>query len=209
MRAIVTLFTGLALALTLAACQKGGGGAAATADDMSLGSPTAKVQITEYASLGCPHCAAWNNEIFPQFKAKYIDTGKVHYTLREALTGAADISAAGFLTARCAGKDKYFQVVDAVFRAMPNPETADQPKAALLKIAQQVGLTEAQFQSCITDKDALLALNKRWEKYVTDDKINATPTFIINGKTYDKGELSMADLDAAVAEAEAGAGKPK
>jgi protein-disulfide isomerase len=208
MRRFATLVTGLALALTLAACNKAGGGAVSQ-EDMSLGSPAAKVTMVEYASLGCPHCATWNNEVFPAFKAKYVDTGRVHYVLREALTGAASISAAGFLTARCAGKDKYFQVVDASFRAMPNPEMADQPHETLLKIAQQVGLSDAQFEACIRDEKALTALNARWEKYVTDDKINSTPTFVINGKVYDKGELSMADIDAAVSQAEAAAGKPK
>ena len=81
---------------------------------MSLGNPNAKVTVAEYASLGCPICAKWNSDNFAAFKAKYVDTGRVHYVLKEMLTGDAPISAAGFLLARCAGKDKYFQVVDAV-----------------------------------------------------------------------------------------------
>lgn len=207
MRAIATFFTGLALCLTLAACNKAPSNAV-TSDDMSLGSSTAKVTVIEYASLGCPHCATWNNEVFPQFKTKYIDTGKVHYVLREALTGASSTAAAGFLLARCVGKDKYFQVVDAVFAAMPNPEAVDQPRPILLRIAQSAGLSEAQFETCVSDEKALNALQSRWNRYVTDDKINATPTFVINGKVYDKGELSMPDLDKAIAEAAAGPAKP-
>ena len=209
MRRFATLVAGLALVLTLAACNKGGAGGAVTQDDMSLGSPVAKVTIVEYASLGCPHCAEWNNDVFPAFKAKYIDTGRVHYVLREALTGAASVSAAGFLTARCAGKDKYFQVVDAAFRAMPNPELATQPHDTLLKIAQQVGMSDAQFEACIRDEKSLAALNARWDRYMADDKIASTPTFVVNGKVSDKGPLTLADIDAAVTEAEAAAGKPK
>lgn len=206
MRAIATFITGLALCLTLAACQKAGTNAVTT-DDMSLGSPTAKVTVIEYASLGCPHCATWNNEVYPQFKTKYIDTGRVHYVFREALTGASSTAAAGFLMARCVGKDKYFQVVDAVFAAMPNPEAVDQPRPILLRIAQSAGLSEAQFSACVSDEKALNALQARWERYVTDDKINATPTFVINGKVFDKGELSLPDLDAAITTAEAAPAK--
>ena len=115
MRNLFTLIAGVAAALTLAACQKTAA-TAVTAQDMAMGSPTAKVTMIEYASVSCPHCAKWNNEVFPAFKAKYVDTGKVRYIAREALTGDPAIAAAGFLTARCAGKDKYFQVVDAIYR---------------------------------------------------------------------------------------------
>src|SRR5262252_4432484 len=101
-------------ALGLAACSKGGD--AVSADEMTMGSPTAKVTVVEYASVACPICARFNNEVFPEFKKKYIDTGKVRWVSREALTGNPALAASGFLLARCAGKDKYFQVTDAVYR---------------------------------------------------------------------------------------------
>ena len=206
MRNLTTLIAGVALAMTLAACQKTAT-TALTAEDMSLGAPGAKVTMIEYASVACPHCAKWNSEVFPAFKAKYVDTGKVRYIAREALTGDPAIAAAGFLTARCAGKDKYFQVVDAVYRGQEEMQRTGQPHAVLLNIARSAGLTDAQFEACIKDEAALNALNARWMRYVREDKINGTPTFVINGKVYDKGEMSMAELDAAVALAEAG-GKP-
>src|ERR1700753_4392291 len=105
-----------ALAFALAAC--GHKSSAVTSDDMSLGSPSAKVTMIEYASVACPHCARFNNEVFPAFKQQFIDTGKVHYVFREMLVGGdqeMSMAAAGFLMARCAGKDKYFGVVDTIF----------------------------------------------------------------------------------------------
>jgi protein-disulfide isomerase len=205
MRKFAVALVGLAMTLTLAACQKTTAGGA-SADDMAMGSPSAKVTMIEYASVSCPHCARFATEVFPAFKAKYIDTGQVRYVAREALTGDPAIAAAGFLTARCAGKDKYFQVVDAIYHAQPEIFSGGEPHAVLLNIARSAGMTDSQFESCIKDEAALNALNSRWEKYVKDDKINGTPTFVINGKVYDKGEMSLAELDAAVAEAKA-AGK--
>src|SRR3569623_104478 len=102
------------MVVRLAACSKsvaGAGGAALTKDDMDLGNPKAKVTVVEYASVGCPVCAKWQKEVYPAFKAKYIDTGKVHYVFREMLVGGGSevtVASAGFLTSRCAGKDKYF-----------------------------------------------------------------------------------------------------
>mgnify|MGYP003946049031 FL=1 len=186
-------------ALALAGCSKGAG----TVDtaDMTLGDPNAKVKMVEYASLTCSHCGTFNNDVFPAFKAKYIDTGKVHYTFKEFLTPPNEVAAAGFLTARCAGKDKYFNVTDAIFHAQQEMFTTGDMRGVLLRIAQSAGLTEQQFNACITDEAALKALNERVEKAIKVDKINSTPTFVINGKKVKEGEISLAELDAAVAEA--------
>jgi len=194
-------------AVSLGACQKTATGV--SADDMTLGNPKAPVTIIEYASVSCPHCATFNNDVFPAFKAKYIDTGKVFYVTREALTGDPSIAAAGFLTARCAGKDKYFQVVDAIFHVAALHEGADgDPHALLLQIARSAGLTDAQFEACIRDPQGIKALNSRWQRYMDDDKITGTPTFVVNGVTYDKGEMTLPQMDAAVAKAQAGGGQP-
>jgi protein-disulfide isomerase len=196
----LSLLAGMA-AISLSAC---GGGKVTPADpaDMSLGNPNAPVKLIEYGSVACPHCAAFNNEVFPAFKAKYIDTGQVYYTLREALTGEPpELAVAGFLTARCAGPDKYFPIADAIFR---NQMTIQQNmKAGLLPIAQSAGLTEQQFVTCISDDKARDALQKRADR-MGKDGINGTPAFIMNDKTLAQTELTLAQLDKAVADAKAG-----
>jgi protein-disulfide isomerase len=186
-------------AMALAACSKGGG--KISAEDMSMGDAKAPVKMVEYASASCSHCAAFNNEVFPAFKAKYIDTGKVHYTLKEFLTPPVEMAAAGFLTARCAGKDKYFSVLDAVYHSQQEMFQSGDIRGPLLRIAQSAGLTEAQFNACITDETALKALNERVEKASRDEKITGTPTFVVNGKQVASGEVTLQQLDAAIAEA--------
>src|SRR5262249_51886642 len=149
-------------ALALGACNKAGGDVGN--GDMSLGAANAKVTVNEFASLGCPICAKWNNEVFPTFKAKYVDTGKVHHSFHEFLTGDLPVAAPGFLLAHCAGKDKYFQVLDAVFRQEADLLESDQGAAKrerLVNIAKSVGMTEQQFETCVSDDNALKALNDR------------------------------------------------
>ena len=188
-------------ALALAGCSKSGGAGAPDTADMTMGDPNAKVKMVEYASVTCVHCAKFNSDVFPEFKKKYIDTGKVHYTFKEFLTPPNEVAAAGFLTARCAGKDKYFQVTDAIFHAQQEMFTTGDMRGILLRTAQSAGMTEEKFNACITDEAALKALNERVEKAVKVDKITATPSFMINGKKLKEGEMTMAELDAAVAEA--------
>ena len=170
-------------------------------DDMSLGNPKAKVKLVEYASLSCTHCAVFNNEVFPAFKKKYIDTGKVHYTLREILTPPAQVAAAGFITARCAGKDKYFTVVDAVFRGHDEMVKTGDARAVLVAAAQAGGLSEAQFEACLSDEAALQALNARVSRNAKQGEIAGTPTFVFNGVKVKEGEMTADELDAAVAAA--------
>ena len=194
------------LGVALAGCGKKGD--AATADDMSLGNPAAKVTVIEYASASCSHCARWNNEVFPAFKTKYIDTGKVNYVYREFLTPPVEVAAASFLLARCAGKDKYFSVIDSVYRSQEEMFNTGDFRGVLLRIGQSAGLSEEQFNTCVGDEKAIKALNDRVEKYQSDAKITGTPTFVVNGKKVhgdDGGEASLAELDAAIAAAETAA----
>jgi protein-disulfide isomerase len=203
MRFLDRLFVTLAVSLALVGCNKSG--SAVTDADMSMGSPTAKVTVIEYASASCPHCARWNNDVFPQFKAKYVDTGKVRYVYREFLTPPIEVASAGFLLARCAGKDKYFPVLDAIYRNQAQMYESGDIRGGLLRIAQSMGMNEKQFNDCITNDDSLKALNDRVEKAQKEAKITGTPTFFYNGDRYDKGEMSMAEIDAAYAKAAAAA----
>lgn len=190
----------LAVSILATACSPGG--AAASSEDMSLGNPKAKVTVIEYASLSCSHCARFNNDVFPQFKAKYIDTGKVRYVFREFLTSPVEVAAAGALLARCSGKANYFKVVDAVYHGqaeMFSDGTTANARPVLLRIAQSTGMTEAKFTSCVGDEKALNDLNTRVMKYAKDAQIAGTPTFFFNGKKYDKGEMTLAEMDAAYA----------
>jgi protein-disulfide isomerase len=190
-----------AAGLALAGCNQGGGATGPSDGDMSLGNPDAKVKVVEYASASCSHCARFNNEVFPAFKAKYIDTGKVQYTLKEFLTPPEQVAAAGFLTARCAGKDKYFTVLDAIYKNQNEMFQSGDFRGGLLRIAQSAGMTEPQFNACVSDEAALKALNARVERAEKQDKIVSTPSFVVNGKKVAEGEVSLAQLDTAIAEA--------
>jgi protein-disulfide isomerase len=215
MRALPRLLCALAFALTAlglggqafaahrAAPHHAAPPAASGAEDMSLGNPNAKVTVIEYASVACPVCGHWYREVFPAFKAKYIDTGKVRFVTREMLVGddtEVAIASTGFLMARCAGRDKYFKVTDAIYTQQA--QVYQQPRQTLLGIAKSVGLSEAQFNACVSDQTALAALNARVETYATHYFIQSTPTFVINGKVMEAGYHTLPELDAVIAAAQ-------
>jgi protein-disulfide isomerase len=164
--------------------------------DMGLGSAKARVTVIEYASVGCPHCADWSHDVFPTLKARYIDTGRMRFVVREMITGDPTIATAGFMLARCAGPERYFQVVDQVYARQPQMwGKAANAGAVLGEIAKGAGMTEDAYEACISDQKGLDALNARVAQH-NKDGISSTPTFFVNGKRYDE-PLTLAQAAAA------------
>jgi len=162
--------------------------------DMALGPANAAVTITEYASMTCPHCAAFTEKVFPKIKSEYIDSGKVRFVFREF---PLDIkAAAGSMLARCVAKDdagKYFAVVDMLFRQQESWALKNTTET-LIRIGKQAGLSQQQVEACLKDQ-ALLDKIAADQKYANEVlKVNSTPTFFINGEMV-KGEQSFEEFD--------------
>lgn len=187
----------LVFAALLAASPVLAAGPAVQPDDMAMGNPKAKIEVIEYASASCPHCAHFNEAVFPAFKAKWVDTGKARYVLKEMLTEPATVAAAGFLIARCAGPSKYFKVVDEVFRSQPRWQ-AGQIKPILQQIAADNGVDEAHFNACLQDPAAAEAISARAQRASEQDGVNSTPTLFINGRRIEQTPATPAEMDAAI-----------
>ena len=198
MKNLVRTLAIAAAAIGLATACGGKSSTTAAEGDMDLGNPSAPVTLIEYASATCSHCARFDRDVFPTLKARYIDTGKIHYVFREFLTPPVPVAAAAFVLARCAGKDKYFQVVEAVFRSQEEMFATQDSRTPLLRIAKSMGMTEEGFNTCLSDSAALDAVQKRMDRGVTEDKIEGTPTFLINGKQVASGETTLEVLAKAI-----------
>lgn len=187
--------TGAALAaMALSACGGNKGGSAE--GDMALGAADgAKVTVVEYASVTCGHCALWQQNTWPAFKAKYVDTNKVRYVFREFPTPPEAVAVAGFLTARCAGPDKYFPVIHEIMASQQELFSGTPPRTILLRIANGAGLTEEQFQTCVTDPAAIQAMDARI-KSALDVGVTGTPYFLVNGEHV--ADSSLAGLSTAI-----------
>ena len=190
----------LAAMATLAGC--GGGGANAAAEgDMALGAAEgAKVTVIEYASVTCPHCAAWQETTWPAFKAAYVDTNKVRYIFRELPTPPANVAVAGFMIARCAGEDKYFDVIHGIMASQAEWRAGVNPRDTLFRVGNGAGLNNQQIEACIKNPDNVKAAEERSEAAFKAG-ITGTPAFFVNGTAVvSPGEegATMADLSRAI-----------
>ncbi len=167
-----------------------------TAADMAVGRVDAPVTVIEYGSVTCSHCAHWQASVWPEFKAKYVDTGKVRYVFREVMTQPAGLAMAGYLIARCGGTKDYFPRVEALMAAQEGFANSLDPRADLLEIARSHGLTDAQANACLADKDAVAAVNARHAAAGETD-IKGTPTFFVNGRLIEDA-FELDSLEAAI-----------
>jgi len=163
-------------------------------EDMSIGKADAPVTVIEYASMTCGHCATFHTNTYPEFKKRYIDTGKARYILREFPLDP--LAAGAFMLARCAGKDKYFPLVETLFQQQRN-WAVQQPLEPLFAIARQTGFTQQTFDACLRDQTMLDGIEKVRTRATERFKVESTPTFFINGKVY-RGALSIDELAKAI-----------
>jgi len=162
--------------------------------EKSIGNADAPVTIVEYASMTCPHCATFHATTLPVIKEKYIDTGKARLIFREFPFDPR--AEAGFMLARCAG-DNYFAMVDVLFKQQRSWAPVENARDALLQIARLAGFSQESFEACLTDQKLLDDIRAVRTRGADDFKVEATPTFFINGNKY-SGALSIDEMSAII-----------
>lgn len=165
--------------------------------EMWLGSDDAKVEVTEYASMTCPHCARFHENVYPDLKANYIDTGKIRFVFREVYFDRSGLWAS--MLARCAGPTRYFGVVDLLFERQDDWSRQSSPvKVAeqLQRIGRIAGMTDETIRACMADRDLALAMIEKSDAERQKDNVNSTPTLVINGVSH--GALDYERLKALI-----------
>jgi protein-disulfide isomerase len=158
--------------------------AAPVMGDVVMGDEAAPVTVIEYASFTCPHCAAFHTGTFPQFKAAYVDTGKVRFILREVYFDRFGLWAS--MTARCGGAGAFYPMADQFLKKQGVWAKAaeNQIGGEIQKIGRLNGLSNAQLDACLSDQGYAKALVDSYQKNTTADEVKSTPTFIINGEKH-------------------------
>ncbi|MGH1369795.1 MAG: DsbA family protein [Maritimibacter sp.] len=163
------------------------------APDMVLGAEDAPIELIEYASFTCPHCANFHDTVFGQLKTDYIDTGKVRFVHREVFFDRFGLWAG--LVARCGGEMRYFGITDMVYSTQKEWIGDGQPETILdnLKgIGKKAGMSEEELTVCLEDKDLAASMIAAYQTNASADEVTGTPTLIINGEKY--SNMSYEDL---------------
>ncbi|MBX3576374.1 MAG: DsbA family protein [Rhizobiaceae bacterium] len=162
--------------------------------EKSFGSADAPVTVIEYASLTCPHCRSFHLNTWPTVKEQYIDTGKVRFIMREF---PLDVRASGgFMLARCSGEDKWYAVVDLLYRTQDKWARVQEATIALKSIMGMTGMSGEEVEACLKDQTLLEKINAVRDAGQAFG-VESTPTFFINGELT-KGALTVEQFRAIV-----------
>lgn len=151
-------------------------------ESMFLGDKEAPVIIIEYSSFTCPHCATFHTEVLPKLKADYINSGKVLLEYREVYFDGPGLWAG--LLARCQGNQKYFPMIDLIFRKQKDWARGNRDEIinGLLSVGRQSGLTDEKSKMCMEDSTLAEELIEIFKQNTSADGISSTPSFVINGE---------------------------
>lgn len=160
-----------------------------------LGDAAAPVEMIEYSSLTCPHCAAFHADKLPELKKKYVDTGKVRLIQRDFPFDAPGMM--GAMMARCANPLRYHQFINVLFAQQSQWAHSNDPRGALMQIGKLGGLSEKDFNACLQNEELLNGILQMRQKGSEEYEITSTPTFIINGEKI-VGNQSLEDFEEAI-----------
>ena len=178
------LFVGMANAQTAEAIE---------IKDMVLGSAEAPVEVIEYASYTCPHCASFHADQFKQLKENYIDTGKVRFVYREVYFDRFGLWAS--MVARCGGGARFFEISDLIYEKQSEWTASGDPATIadeLQKIGKIAGLDQETIDSCMQNGAFAQSLVDWFQENADRDSISSTPSFLIDGEKY--ANMSYADF---------------
>lgn len=147
--------------------------------DKVLGSPDAPVEMIAYESLTCPHCASFHAEAWQTIKSTYVDTGKLRFVYRDFPFDPVGLRAG--MMARCLGNERYFGMIEILYKTQAQWATADDPLAALAGIGRLAGLSAEGFEACMANQALMDGILERRQAGERDFEVSSTPTFFING----------------------------
>ena len=152
---------------------------------IAFGNENAKILIIVYESLTCSHCADFHNNVLPQLKEDYIDTGLAKIEFRHFPLDMAAFNASKITQCK---EDKSLEILELLYSNQHNwvkGSTIDEMNLHLKKLIENKGY-KIDFSKCINNKEIEdFILNDRVEG-VKKFKVNATPTIIINNKKFEK-----------------------
>jgi protein-disulfide isomerase len=162
-----------------------------TPEEYSMGDDDARIVMVEYASLTCPHCAAFHTSVLPRLKKDFIDTGKVRYIYRDFPLDRLALGAA--MVARCYGRDNFFGFINTFYAAQEQWSQASDPISALRNLARLGGISTAMFETCLTNVETQNEILRQRLEAANEFKVQSTPTVFVNGERY-SGGMTMEQL---------------
>jgi protein-disulfide isomerase len=152
-------------------------------DDRAVGEVDAPIRMVEYASVACPHCLSWYENVWPMVQDEFIATGEMRFIYREMLTGQPQLAAIGFMIADCAADDQYFNALHLLFETQTEVfglvREQQSPAPVYYRVGEALGLSQEDVDACLATESVQQGVLARHQQSV-EDGAGGTPAFFIN-----------------------------
>lgn len=163
----------------------------------TLGSDSAKIEVTEYSDFECPFCASFATVQMPVIRQQLIATGKVRWRYREFPLPSHQYSRYAALVAQCAGEQgKFWEMHDQLFSNHQWAQTGKNPAALFREFAKTIGLDLDKYDACVSSQ----RYAGRIQASVQEGEalgVRGTPSFYVNGRPF-QGRATSDDFKALV-----------
>lgn len=154
--------------------------------EMIQGNPDAAVEVIEYASFTCPHCASFHANQYLALKENYIDTNRIKFVYREVYFDRPGLWAS--MIARCNDSTEFFFGFSELLYAEQRNWLASGDPATIIeelrRLAKTAGMDDAALDACLSDAAKAEALFTWYQENADRDAITGTPSFVIDGQKY-------------------------
>ena len=160
------------------------------AEGYLLGSPTAPVEVIEFADFECPACGQFANLTEPDIRTRMVNTGQVRMRFLDFPLAMHKNTWDASLAASCANdQGKFWQMHDQLFANQDkwNGEATSRPRKPIAALAQALGLDMTKYNVCM-DTEAHRAQIQANLKEGERRQVGQTPTFVIGNQIH-PGEL--------------------
>jgi protein-disulfide isomerase len=151
-------------------------------NDIVLGKSTAPIEVVEYFSFNCPHCAEFEEKTFPEIKKKYIDTGKIRWVIRDVPIDQMSLQAS--ILARCASESQYLDLKKTLLIKQDDWAKQKDKEGYLLNILRLGGMKIEDATKMLKEKKYQDAIIKRWFDAKKKYNLMGTPAYIVDGEIH-------------------------
>ena len=171
---------------------------------MVIGDKDAPVEIIEYAAISCPHCATFHDEVLPELKTKYLDSGKAKLIYRNYIFDNPFDVFASILT-RCVPEKKFFSTVQVffnnqhiwnnipvlreIFEEKGREAAIEYARGEVTRTGKIAGITGQEAEACFANQNVVNYLLKIRQTAYEGKGIRSIPTILVNGKIMESNDI--------------------
>lgn len=167
----------------------------------TMGSPTAPVEIIEFADFECPACGNFATITEPDIRKNLVETGQARYTFYDfPLLNAHRNTVPASMSAACADdQGKFWQMHDMIFTGQVewNGIATSNPRKVLAGYAETLGIDMPKWTACMDAGTHTERIRANYSLGLMK-QVGSTPTFYVNGEKMDPRRANYDDFKAAV-----------